>query len=79
MILPHAPLDFGLALIAAGILGSIVALREYRFLVRFMCSGEFQAIAGTQNGPVNTPLLAMCILISTIGVVAFAAVIFRLS
>lgn len=79
VMLPHAPLDFGLALIGAGILGSIIALREYRFLVRYMCSGKFQAIAGTQEGPVNMPLLAMCILISMIGVVAFTAVLFRLS
>lgn len=56
VMLPHAPLDFGLSLIGAGILGSIIALSEYRFLVRYMCSGEFQAIARTQNGPVNTPL-----------------------
>lgn len=79
IILPNAPLDFGLALIGAGILCSIIALREYRFMVRYMCSRKFRAIAGTQDGPLNTPLFAMCILISMIGVLTFAAVFFRLS
>jgi putative membrane protein len=79
VLLPNGSRDFGLTMIGAGIVGSIIALRQYRFAVRYMWSDEFRSIAGIGDKPFNTPLFAMGILITAIGVVAFATVLFRLS
>jgi NADH:ubiquinone oxidoreductase subunit 2 (subunit N) len=68
-----------LLLIGAGVVGSIIALSQYRQLVRYMWHGEFRAIAGMQARPYNSPLIAMTILIMAIGIAAFATVLFRLS
>jgi putative membrane protein len=79
VLLPHGPRDFGLTMIGAGIVSSLIALRQYRFAVRYMWSDELRAIAGLGDKPLNTPLFAMGILIAAIGVVAFVTVLFRLS
>lgn len=79
VLLPHAPRDFGLALIAAGVLGSVIALREYRLAIRYMWCGEFRAIAGMHDKPFDSPLVPMGILVTMIGLVAFLTVLFRLS
>jgi putative membrane protein len=79
VLLPHAPRDFGLLMIAAGVVGSIIALREYRLAIRYMWSGEFGAIAGMHEKPYNSPIVGMAILIAAIGIAAFATVLFRLS
>jgi putative membrane protein len=79
VLVPHAPRDLGLLLIGAGVVGSIIALSQYRQLVRYMWHGEFRAIAGMQARPYNSPLIAMTILIMAIGIAAFATVLFRLS
>ena len=79
VLLPHAPRDFGLLMIGAGIVGSIVALKEYRCMIGYMWCSEFRPIAGIGDKPYNSPLVAMAILIAVIGIVAFATVLFRLS
>jgi putative membrane protein len=79
VLLPHAPRDFGLLLIGCGVVGSILALSEYRRAIRYMWCGEFQAIAGMTEKPYKSPLVAMAIMVSLIGVVAFSIVLFRVS
>jgi len=79
VLLPHAPRDFGLLLIAAGIVGSIVALRQYRLLIRYLWACELRAIAGMADRPYNSPLVGMAFLITLIGIAAFTTVLFRLS
>ena len=79
VLVPHAPRDLGLLLIGAGIVGSLIALSQYKMLIRYMWSEEFRAIAGVTNTPYNSPLVSMAILIVVIGVAAFVTVLFRLS
>jgi putative membrane protein len=79
VVMPHAPRDFGLVLIAAGVVGSVIALNQYLRVIRYMWSSEFRALAGIKDKPYNSPLVAMAILIAIIGVVAFTTVLFRLS
>jgi len=79
VLLPYAPRGFALALIGAGVLAAVVALIQYRHLIRYMWCEEFRAIAGMREKPYNSPLAAMTILIAVIGVFAFGSVLFRLS
>ena len=51
---PQAPRYLGLMLIGAGILGSIIALWEYRKLLCYLWRAEFAAIAGIEDSPAHT-------------------------
>src|SRR5689334_7676071 len=43
VLLPDAPRNFGLALIASGILGLAIALWQYRQLVNYLWSTDFRS------------------------------------
>ena len=47
--LPRAPQYLGLALIAAGILGLLLSLWQYRWMLRYLESGSFATIAGMKQ------------------------------
>jgi putative membrane protein len=76
--LPNAPMYLGLALIACGILALIISIWQYRWIVRYLWDGPFAQIAGMAQEPVNSPVLAVGILLIFIGLFAFFAVLFRL-
>jgi putative membrane protein len=81
--LPTAPEYLGLALISCGILALVISLWQYRWTVRYLWGGPFAAIAGmragaTQEG-MQSPVMAVAILLILIGLFAFFAVLFRLT
>ena len=77
--LPNAPIFLGLALIACGVLALVVAIWEYRWALHYLWGEPFTPIAGTAKKPMNTPVLAIGILLIFIGLFAFFAVLFRLA
>ena len=74
-----APRYLGLALILCGVISLIISIWEYHWTLNYLRSGEFSTIAGVQNGErKQTPLYAVAIILSLIGVFAFFAVLFRM-
>ena len=81
--LPTAPEYLGLALISCGILALVISIWQYRWTVRYLWGGSFAPIAGmragvTQEG-MQSPVIAVAILLIFIGLFAFFAVLFRLT
>jgi len=74
---PEAPRYLGLALIGAGIVALLIALWEYRWVVRYLWSKEYSAVAGIHEVPSHTPILVLTILLILTGVFAFVAVATR--
>jgi inner membrane protein YidH len=74
---PRAPWFLGLGLIGTGIVGLIIALWEYRSLVRYLWERDFKPIAGVSEFRHHTPVLAVSVVLILIGIFAFAAVLLR--
>jgi putative membrane protein len=68
---PEAPRYLGLMLILCGIAALIVAIWEYRWMLRYMWGGDFKAIAGVASEAKQTPLLAVAIALVFVGIFAF--------
>ena len=77
--LPDAPIYLGMALIACGVLALVVAIWQYRWAVHYMWGEPFTAIAGMAKEPVNSPVLAIGVVLILIGLFAFFAVLLRLA
>ena len=76
---PGAARYIGLAMIAAGVLGLVVSIWQYRWLNRYLWSEPYGQLAGIQrSGPVNTPIIAVAVLLLLIGIFAFIAVFTRM-
>jgi len=75
---PEAPRYLGLALIGTGILASLIALWEYRWLVRYLWSNQYKPVAGIDEFPHHTPVLGVLVILILIGIFAFGAVFLRL-
>jgi putative membrane protein len=75
-VLPRAPRYFVLALMGTGTIALAIALWEYRWVVRYLWSKEFEAIAGVGE-PWHTPNLWLTVLLIRIGIAAFVAVLLR--
>jgi putative membrane protein len=76
---PDAPVYLGLGLIGCGILALVVAIWQYQWTVRYLWGGSFASIAGMTREGMNSPVLAIGILLIFIGLFAFFAVLFRLA
>jgi putative membrane protein len=76
-IRPEMPRYLGLALIAAGVLSLLVSVWQYHWLVNYMWSPSFQAVAGLREGGMKTPLYFIVIALIFIGLFAFGAVLTR--
>jgi putative membrane protein len=76
-VYPRAPWFLGMALIAAGTIGLIIAACQYRWMVRYLWSKEFKTIAGIGDRW-HTPVLGVVIVLILIGLFAFAAVLLRI-
>ncbi len=74
---PEAPRYLGLALIACGILGLVISIWEYRWALRYLWGGDFAPIAGVTKEGLQTPIVAVAILLIFIGMFAFFAVLLR--
>ncbi len=74
---PDAPRYLGLSLILAGVIVLVVSLWQYRMLLRYLWSGDFAKLAIVREGPAQTPLFAVTLLLIAIGLAAFFDVVFR--
>ena len=77
--LPDAPIYLGLALIGCGFLALVVSLWQYRRAVRYLWGDSFAPIAGMAKEPMNSPVVAVGVLLIFIGLFAFFAVLVRLA
>ena len=68
---PQAPYYVGLGLIGCGVLATVIAIWQYRWTVRYLWYGRFSEIAGMTTEGLQTPVLAIMILLFLIGVFAF--------
>ncbi len=76
---PQAPRYLGLALMAAGILALAISTWQYNVSIRYLRSGDFAGLAGMPEGPMQTPLYAVTIVLMIIGILAFGAVMLRIA
>jgi putative membrane protein len=72
---PEAPRYVGLALIFAGIMALVISVWQYRWLLRYLWG--FASIAPTEEERMQTPLIAIALVLILIGVFAFVAVLTR--
>ncbi|MGH7114420.1 MAG: YidH family protein [Stellaceae bacterium] len=75
--LPNAPQYLGLALISCGVLALVVSIWQYWWTVRYLWGGSFAPIAGMTKDGMNSPVVAIAVLLIGIGVFAFFAVLLR--
>ena len=79
---PSAPKYLGLALITSGIASLLISIWQYRWTVHYLWSADFAPIAGMREGltkeKMQSPVLAVAILLILIGLFAFFAVLLRL-
>jgi putative membrane protein len=75
---PWAPLYLGLALILSGVLVLLIAIWQYWWTVRYLWRGSFASIAGMTKEGLRSPLIAVAVVLTCIGLFAFFAVLFRL-
>jgi putative membrane protein len=76
---PTAPEYLGIALISCGILALAISLWQYRWGVRYLWGEPFTPIAGATKQGIQTPIIAVAIILIFIGLFAFFAVLFRLT
>ena len=72
---PAAPRYLGLALIACGILALAVSIWQYHWTIRYLWSGDFAPVAGMTKEGIQTPIIAVAVLLILIGTFAFVAVL----
>jgi putative membrane protein len=77
--LPTAPEFLGLALISCGILALVISIWQYWWTVRYMWGEPFAPLAGLTKEGMQSPVLAVAILLIFIGLFAFGAVLWRLT
>jgi len=71
---PEAPKYLGLSLIACGIAALLVSIWQYQWTANYLRSGPFAPIAGLKEN-MQSPVLAVAILLVCIGAFAFGAVL----
>ena len=76
-LVPAAPKYLGLALISCGIVALIISIWQYNWTVRYLRSGSFAKVAGMKEG-MQSPVIAVAVLLTLIGLFALSAVLLRL-
>lgn len=76
--LPDAPMFLGLALISCGVLALAISIWQYRWASRYLSTGSFASLAGLKEGGIQSPVIAVAVLLACIGLFAFFAVLVRL-
>jgi putative membrane protein len=74
-----APEILGLALILCGVLALVISLWQYLWTVKYLRDESFAPIAGMTRKGKESPVIAVAILLISIGLFAFFAVLLRLS
>ena len=75
---PRAPQYLGLALISCGVLALLISIWQYRWTLHYLWGGTFAPIAGMTKEGMQSPVIAIAILLICIGLFAFFAVLLRL-
>jgi putative membrane protein len=75
---PEAPKYLGLSLIFSGVLALVISIWEYRWALRYLWGGSFAPLAGVTKEGLQTPIVAVAVLLTLIGMFAFFAVLLRL-
>ena len=76
--IPNAPKYLGLALIGSGIVALLISMWQYWWTLRYLWGGSFAQIAGMKPEGMQSPVLAVAVLLICIGLFAFFAVLLRL-
>jgi putative membrane protein len=76
-VIPAAPKYLGLALISCGVVALIVSIWQYNWTLRYLRSGSFAKVAGLKEG-MRSPVTAVAVLLTLIGLFAISAVLLRL-
>ena len=77
--LPTAPEYLGLALISCAVLALVIYLWQYFWTVRYLWGESFAPVAGMTKEGMQSPVIAIAVLLIGIGVFAFFAVLLRLT
>lgn len=77
--LPDAPKYLGIALIFCGILALLISIWQYRWTARYLSTGSFARVAGMKEGGMQSPVIAVAVLLICIGVFALGAVLLRVA
>jgi putative membrane protein len=77
--LPEAPRYLGLALISCGILALVISIWQYWWSIRYLWGDPYTPIAGVTKEGMQTPVIAVAIVLIFIGLFAFLAVLLRLT
>jgi putative membrane protein len=77
-LLPDAPKYLGAALIFCGVVALIISIWQYTWTARYLRSGSFAPIAGLKEG-MQSPVIAVAILLTCIGLFTLGAVLLRLT
>jgi putative membrane protein len=77
--LPTAPEYLGLALIFCGILALVISIWQYRWSIRYLWGEPFAPIAGVTNEGMQSPVMAVAVLLIFVGLFAFFVVLLRLT
>jgi len=77
--IPNSPQYLGLALISCGILALCISIWQYWWSIRYLWGEPFAPIAGVTKEGMQTPVLAVAIILICIGLFAFLAVLLRLA
>ena len=75
---PNAPKYLGLALILCGVFALLISLWQYFWGIRYLREEPFTPIAAMTQERMNSPVIAVGILLILIGLYAFIAVLLRL-
>jgi putative membrane protein len=75
---PGAPRLLGLALIGCGVASLLIAVWEYRWTVRYLWNRDYAPIAGMVPEGKRSPIIAVVLVLTLVGVFAFLAVLLRL-
>jgi putative membrane protein len=74
---PFATRYVGLVLIGAGVFALVTSVWQYHAVVKYLWRGDFAAIAGVGRAPGHSPVYAIAIVMTFIGVFAFLVVLLR--
>ena len=74
---PGASRLVALGLIGCGTVALIVAIMEYRLMLRYLWSPEFSEIAGVRETQSTTPALIVAVFLALVGLVALGTVALR--
>lgn len=75
--IPDSPLYLGIALILAGLVGQLIAIRQYRMVLKYLWGSELHALVAQAKAPVRTPAMPMSIVVVLIGTAALISVLWR--